>query len=196
MTETILFFDTETTGLPKSMKAPVDDVDNWPRLLQLAWHKDNAAGTATEARDYIIRPDDFTIDNASIAVQIHGITHERAMDEGVPILGVLEEFRDKIFEVTTLVAHNIRFDEKIAGAEFVRAGFWNFCDDRPRVCTMMSTTALCGLKQKNGKTPKWPKLAELHKHLFGCGFEHAHNAAADVAAGVKCYWELKRRGVL
>jgi DNA polymerase III subunit epsilon len=196
MTAPILFFDTETTGLPKSRKAPVELLDNWPRMVQLAWHKDNVEGTATKARDYIIQPDDFVIDNNSIAVQIHKITHERAMDEGVPILGVLEEFRDDIFTVEGLVAHNIRFDEKIVGAEFIRYGFWNFCDDRPRCCTMMSTTMLCGLKKKNGKTPKWPKLAELHQFLFGVGFDHAHNAAADVAAGVRCYWELKRRGVL
>jgi len=33
----ILFFDTETTGLPKNWKAPVEQLDNWPRLVQIAW---------------------------------------------------------------------------------------------------------------------------------------------------------------
>jgi len=32
-----LFFDTETTGLPKKWKAPITDLDNWPRLVQLAY---------------------------------------------------------------------------------------------------------------------------------------------------------------
>ena len=32
-----LFFDTETTGLPKRWNAPVTDLENWPRLVQLAW---------------------------------------------------------------------------------------------------------------------------------------------------------------
>lgn len=32
-----LIFDTETTGLPKKWKAPLDDFDNWPRMVQLAW---------------------------------------------------------------------------------------------------------------------------------------------------------------
>ena len=32
----ILFFDTETTGIPKNWDAPVDKLDNWPRLVQLA----------------------------------------------------------------------------------------------------------------------------------------------------------------
>ena len=32
-----LFFDTETTGLPKKWNAPVEEIDNWPRLVQIAW---------------------------------------------------------------------------------------------------------------------------------------------------------------
>ncbi|MCJ8276491.1 MAG: hypothetical protein MJK18_06600, partial [Bdellovibrionales bacterium] len=32
-----LFFDTETTGLPKSYKAPYTDLENWPRVVQLSW---------------------------------------------------------------------------------------------------------------------------------------------------------------
>ena len=32
----ILFFDTETTGLPKNWKAPITDLENQPRLVQKA----------------------------------------------------------------------------------------------------------------------------------------------------------------
>jgi hypothetical protein len=32
-----LFFDTETTGLPSNYKAPATDLNNSPRLVQLAW---------------------------------------------------------------------------------------------------------------------------------------------------------------
>ena len=32
-----LFFDTETTGLPRSWQAPVTALDNWPRMVQLAY---------------------------------------------------------------------------------------------------------------------------------------------------------------
>ena len=32
-----LFFDTETTGLPRNWKAPITDLNNWPRLVQLAY---------------------------------------------------------------------------------------------------------------------------------------------------------------
>lgn len=33
----ILFFDTETIGLPKIWNAPISDIDNWPRLIELAY---------------------------------------------------------------------------------------------------------------------------------------------------------------
>ena len=33
----IFFFDTETTGLPINLNAPVSYLNNWPRLVQLAW---------------------------------------------------------------------------------------------------------------------------------------------------------------
>ena len=32
-----LIFDTETTGLPRDYSAPITQLDNWPRLVQLAW---------------------------------------------------------------------------------------------------------------------------------------------------------------
>ena len=32
-----LIFDTETTGLPKKYKAPLEELDNWPKIVQIAW---------------------------------------------------------------------------------------------------------------------------------------------------------------
>ncbi len=32
-----LFIDTETTGLPRNYRAPVTDLNNWPRMIQIAW---------------------------------------------------------------------------------------------------------------------------------------------------------------
>ena len=33
----ILFFDTETTGVPRNYNAPSTDTDNWPRMVQLGY---------------------------------------------------------------------------------------------------------------------------------------------------------------
>ena len=45
-----LFFDTETTGLPKRWNAPVTDLENWPRLVQLAWIMYDDRGNMLESR--------------------------------------------------------------------------------------------------------------------------------------------------
>jgi hypothetical protein len=52
----------------------------------------------------------------------------------------------------------------------------------------------CALPRKNGGY-KPPKLIELHEILFGESFVGAHDAAADVRACARCFFELKKRGV-
>jgi DNA polymerase III epsilon subunit-like protein len=187
-----LFFDTETTGLPRSWSAPVTDVDNWPRLVQLAWIMYDEDGKEVSSANKIIRPEGYTIPADS--ARIHGITTERALAEGVPLLGVLESFRDKIGESAYLVAHNIDFDEKIMGAEFIRAAVAHEFQKKKKICTMKSTVNFCAIPSSRGF--KWPQLTELHKKLFGVPFEDAHDASVDIAATARCFWELKKRGVL
>jgi DNA polymerase III epsilon subunit-like protein len=59
---------------------------------------------------------------------------------------------------------------------------------------MQSSTDFCKIKGRRGY--KWPSLEELHILLFGDTFESAHSALADVRACAKCFFELKRRGVI
>ena len=56
-----LIFDTETTGLPKDWNAPITDLDNWPRVVQLAWQIHDSEGKLIEVQDHIIYPDGFDI---------------------------------------------------------------------------------------------------------------------------------------
>jgi DNA polymerase-3 subunit epsilon len=187
-----VFFDTETTGLPRNWKAPVSDLSNWPRLVQLAWlHYDND-GNKIDGRHYIIKPDGFTI--PADASRVHGISTERAMNEGVELQGVLKDFEILIAEVSFLVAHNMSFDEKIVRAEFLRKKMLNSIANKKRICTMEKSTNYCKLNGPYGY--KWPKLSELHFKLFGASFEEAHNAAVDIDATAKCFWQMKKIGVL
>lgn len=187
-----LFFDTETTGLPRNWKAPVTDLNNWPRMVQLAFLLYDRDGNEISGGDYIIRPEGYTI--PADASRIHGICTERALLEGRPLPEVLEVFNSLIPQASYLVAHNISFDEKIIGAEFLRCHMPNSLNGKRKICTMDSTTNFCAINGPYGY--KWPKLSELHYKLFRTGFEEAHNAAADIRATVKCFWELKRRGIL
>jgi DNA polymerase-3 subunit epsilon len=187
-----LFFDTETTGLPRNWKAPVTDLSNWPRLVQLAYLHFDKNGNKISEGDFIIKPNGFTIPKESS--NIHGITHERAMSEGVDLLNILEKFHNLTNQVQILVAHNMSFDEKIIGSEFLRNGFQNTIPIKPKICTMQSTTNYCKINGNYGY--KWPKLSELHHKLFGYDFEEAHNAMVDINATAKCFWELKKIGVI
>ena len=185
-----LFFDTETTGLPRSWKAPVTDINNWPRLVQLAYLYYDKNGNKISGGDFIIKPEGFTIPLDSS--RIHGISTERALAEGKPLINVLQDSQSFISEAEVLVAHNISFDEKIVGAEFLRAGMKNSIPSKNKICTMQSTTNFCAINGPYGY--KWPKLSELYYKLFKSNFEEAHNAAADINATAKCFWELKRIG--
>jgi DNA polymerase III subunit epsilon len=187
-----LFFDTETTGLPRSWKAPVHELSNWPRLVQLAWLLYDNSGNLLLSTDRIIKPENFTIpDEAS---GIHGITHEKACREGVPLTAVLQEFFGAMGKAEVLVAHNMSFDENIVGAEFLRLKMPNPLPKKARICTMLKSTQFCKLDGPYGY--KWPKLSELHTLLFSNSFAEAHNASVDIQATAKCFWELRKRGVV
>ncbi len=187
-----LFFDTETTGLPKDWSAPVTALSNWPRLVQLAWLLYDERGARISKKEYIIRPNGFSIPQE--AARIHGITTEKAAAAGVSLRKVLEEFSAVMEQAGYLVAHNMRFDERIVGAEFLREGVIHRLFEARKICTMTETTEYCKLPGNYGY--KWPKLSELHFKLFNETFEEAHNAVVDVEACAKCFWELKKRGIL
>lgn len=187
-----LFFDTETTGLPRRWNAPITDVENWPRLVQLAWIIYDDQGKLLESQNMLVQPDGFVIPPE--ASRVHGITTAIAKEKGLPIREVMETFAEQIDAASALVGHNISFDECIVGAEFERLRMMTSLFLKPKYCTMKSSTEYCKLPGKKGY--KSPRLAELHQVLFGTDFDHAHDALADVEATARCFWELKKRGVI
>ncbi|MBM3453967.1 MAG: 3'-5' exonuclease [Bacteroidetes bacterium] len=187
----ILFFDTETTGLPKNWKAPVTDLDNWPRLVQLAYLVYDFDGNLIHSGNEIIKPNGFTIPTE--ASKVHGITTDIANQRGSKIEEVFELFSIHLKRAKVIVAHNMAYDEKIIGSELIRLGLENTLDSKEKICTMESTVDLCKIDGPYGY--KWPKLEELHRFLFNNDFEGAHDAMADIQATAKCFWELvKNRG--
>lgn len=187
-----LFFDTETTGLPGNWQAPVTDVNNWPRLVQLAYLLYDNNGNKISSGDYIIKPEGFTIPIDSS--RIHGISTEKARKEGKELFLVLQNFQVLVNQADFLVAHNMSFDEKIIGAEFIRNRMIDYLAPKKKICTMESTTTFCAIDGPYGY--KWPKLSELHYKLFRSDFNEAHNAAVDINATAKCFWELMRLGII
>lgn len=187
-----LFFDTETTGLPKKYNAPADDFDNWPRLVQVAWILFDEEGKEILSNSYIIKPEGFVIPLESSL--IHGITQKRAVKEGCDLCNVLSEFENLVEQADFLIAHNIDFDEKIMGSELLRIGNMNCFVNKNKFCTMRASTNFCAITSQYGY--KWPKLEELHYKLFETNFDEAHNALVDIQITAKCFWEMKKRGLI
>ncbi|TYC08440.1 DNA polymerase III subunit alpha [Bizionia gelidisalsuginis] len=187
-----LIFDTETTGLPKRWNAPITDVDNWPRCIQIAWQLHDDMGRCIESQDYLIKPDGFNIPYD--AEKIHGISTELAQEQGIELSEVLALFNSALGKTKFVVGQNVTFDLNIMGAEFVRENVANALQEIPVLDTCTEHTArLCEIAGGRYGKFKLPTLTELHQYLFGTPFSEAHNATADVEATTRCFFELIRR---
>ena len=187
-----LFFDCETTGKPKAYNASYEDVENWPRVTQLAWMLCNEAGEILLQHQSLITPDGWEIPEEEFFIN-NNMSTVRCQEHGQPInliLGMLMEAKQ---QAQFLVAHNLNFDHRVVWAEFIRAGI-EPKRGMSKICTMMKSTKYCNIPGARG--PKWPKLEELYMHLFGKNFDGAHDAMADVIALKDSFFELVARGVI
>ena len=193
-----LFLDTETTGVPQNYKAPISDLNNWPRLVQLAGILCDEGGNEILCHSEIIKPDGFSIPIE--ASNLHKITTNIALEKGVDLQEALHRFVNAAELADVIICHNVEFDIKIVGAELLRIGNDFRIDKKPLICTMSKSKNFCAIpnpyKYKYDEPFKWPKLQELHKKLFGVEFEEAHDAMADVKATKKCFFELQRLKII
>jgi DNA polymerase III epsilon subunit-like protein len=142
--------------------------------------------------DFIIKPDSYKIPKTASA--IHGITTERAQKEGISLVLVLTQFQKSLENCSYIVGHNIDFDLNVIAAEFYRTGMSLPRSTPKKKCTMKSSARLCNLKRGMGY--KNPTLAELHHILFGLPVSDSHTALNDARACMRCFFELRRRGIL
>lgn len=191
----ILFFDTETTGLPAKFDL---EPELWfVRLVQLAFVQ-TVDDKPFKTYKAIIKPQGYEIPNG----MIHGITNERALAEGVEAQEALKHFCEAWRTSDLIVCHNYDFDCSVIDSEYFQLkgdylilpylGKRNL-PQRNGFCTMQTGTGICKLPGYRGRY-KFPKLQELYWHLFGNGFEGAHDALSDVRATMDCFFELKRLG--
>lgn len=191
----IIFFDTETNGKPKRYNASMADVNNWPRVTQLAWLiAESETGEAVLSHQSLITPDGWTIPKEEFFIK-NNMSTERCEANGKPLTEIIELFNSHIdlHAVDIIVAHNMDFDINVLGAEMIRI---KVKPNRKlkRICTMQNSTDLCQLPGQYGY--KWPRLEELYQFLFNGKFGGAHDALNDVHACKECFFELVKRGVV
>ena len=187
-----LFFDTETTGTPKDYKGNPRDLDNWPRIIQLAWafYEDD---TLLSKQCCLIRPDGWEMPTGKFWVD-NGFSQEKSMKEGMSIEAALLLFSTMLAKTDYVIAHNMAFDLPITQSEMIRLDM-KVANKPKKICTMLSSKGYVAIPGPYGDF-KWPKLEELHKKVFGVSFDGAHDALNDVMATAACFFELVRLGVI
>lgn len=194
----ILFFDTETTGLPL-FSEPSEHPDQ-PHIVQLAaLLVDPESRETIASMDVIVRPDGWTIPD-EVAV-VHGITTEHATAVGVSESIALGLFLDLWGCAALRVGHNESFDARIIRIAQHRhdCGDLDAWKGAPAECTARLATPICALppteKMKAAKRfhHKTPNLAEAYRHFTGRELENAHSAMADVLACRDVYFAIKDR---
>lgn len=191
---TILFFDTETTGLP-AFSMP-DGHEAQPHCVQLAAIMTDDDGKEEASISVIIRPDGWPIPEQASAV--HGITTEKATRYGIREQVAAVLFYDLLCRADLLVAHNIKFDRQIIATMFARANRTQWELPKAQFCTMEAAAPLVNLPPTprmlaaGFNKPKAPKLEECIRHFYGETLEGAHDALVDVRACARIYFEMKK----
>ncbi len=200
--DTILFFDTETSGFARGKDVPLSDPSQ-PWVCQLACIQADLEGNTINSFASIVtsngRPMNYQ------AAEIHGISKARADGLGIPkelALGVFYEFAKK---ANRIVAHNIAFDNKIIRimansiSPACACDIEDVMDSTELYCTMQHTKDICCLPYPKRAGIKPPKLTELYTFLFDRNMDDdytAHDAMGDTKCMKDCYFELVRRGLI
>jgi DNA polymerase-3 subunit epsilon len=193
----LLFFDTETQGLPDFNKRARDPAQ--PHICQLAFMVTDESGHELEFYDQIIRPEGWEIPLELTA--IHGISQQKALEVGIPEKLALQTLLGKIKQNKLLVAHNLTFDKFIVRCGLRRFELMTDADDLawknlPTFCTMKPMVQVCKLPFPNGgRGFKYPKLQEAFKHAFGKEFDGAHDAKNDLRACKELYFWMRANNI-
>jgi DNA polymerase III epsilon subunit-like protein len=190
-----LFFDIESSGLPKNYKIPpTKDINNWPNIVQLSYIRTDKNGNIKCERDFIVKPERFVISKE--AEEIHGVSNKMAIEKGISIRKVLKRFNASVRKSDIIIAHNNTFDGSVVMSELIRNKLPLYILDKEWICTMKSSIDLCKIPNKWNNGYKWPKLEELYMYLFNEKIDGAHNALVDVKAASRCFFEMKKRGII
>jgi DNA polymerase-3 subunit alpha len=185
-----LFMDIETTGLPTKGHNWDTNYMDYPYIVSIAWKFKDKMNYHIIYQEGRVIPIEAT--------KIHGITTKMGNDKSktTTLEDVYKLFVKDAVLSTNVIGHNIYFDTSIVkagilrkfGAKSKEAKLIDaLLDKDKRMDTMRSAQKFMG--------GKWPKLTELHERLFNKPFP-AHNAAEDVLATERCFYEMRKRKIL
>jgi DNA polymerase-3 subunit epsilon len=168
----IVVFDTETTGLPLHMKAPLH---KQPKIIELgAVLLSRETGEIVGEYNQLIHPGEEV--SAEIT-KITGITNEQL--RGQPTFHeVLPRLHDFFRQADTVFCHNTSFDKKMLHFAVQRCG--------PLVPAFpWPEREFCTVELYQKQYGKRPKMLELYEHVLGKPLAQTHRALDDVKALVE-----------
>lgn len=182
----VLFFDSETTGVPDRSWNWDTDFEKYPHVVQLSWMH------GCKVESYIIRPEGWEIPEE--AEKIHGISTKWATMHGVPFALAVDRFIADCHDAGLICGHNIHFDTGIIKANILRELGREYYDANhvesalykgKRIDTMRPTMKWVDARMQNGRL-KFPTLSELYSRCFPGETFPAHDAIEDVKAVARC----------
>jgi len=192
----LLFFDTETTGLPDWCSP--SDAPHQPHVIQAAAILTDEYGHDLAEWQTIIQPGDGAV-MAPEALAAHGISLERATAEGVPLADAWRDFSDLVAQANGIVGHNVSLDIRIMRIAGARLNGLKWECPIPHRCTMRMATSILNLPPTakmvaaGFNKPKNPNLTECVRFFFDEDHGGAHDALADVKASKRVYFAIKER---
>ena len=183
----ILFYDTETTGLP-DFKAP-SEAEHQPHIVQLAAALvDSDTRKTMSSINLLVIPEAWDIPDEISA--IHGITTDIAKNCGVEEKNVLRIFLKLWCACDFRVGFNESFDARI-----IRIAQHRYNPTEEKLEVWKNGKSECAMHGSRPYTQlpknKLPKLIEAYQHFFGKSFDGAHNAMNDVNALISVYFAIQ-----
>lgn len=175
----LIAYDTETTGIP-DWKIPSDSPSQ-PHLVQIgAVVYDTDERRIVETLNVIIKPDGWEIPEE--VANIHGITTERAMAEGIRETEAVDRLL-ALCRGKTRIAYNRTFDQRIIRIALKRYGYGSeimeaWADKTDHECSMFMAKQQLGYQ---------PKLVDALKKLTGKDPRQSHDALSDAQAALDVY---------
>jgi DNA polymerase III epsilon subunit-like protein len=175
----MIFFDLETTGLPK---AEGSDLDMQPKIIEFGAIKLDEGLVESDRIEFLCNPG-YPLE--PIITKITGIKDEDLKDEK-PFIANYQRVCEFFLGEKTVVAHNLPFDRKILKFELERLDkLTKFPWPYEHICTVEIGEGVWGKKRK---------LGDIYEEITGEKIDGAHRSTVDIEAMIEIFKWYRKEG--
>ena len=175
----MIFFDLETTGLPK---AEGSDLDMQPKIIEFGAIKLDEGLVESDRIEFLCNPG-YPLE--PIITKITGIKDEDLKDEK-PFIANYQRVCEFFLGEKTVVAHNLPFDRKILKFELERLDkLTKFPWPYEHICTVEIGEGVWGKKRK---------LGDIYEEITGEKIDGAHRSTVDIEAMIEIFKWYRAEG--